>query len=222
MTYDQKKLSYWKTSQITFDWGEERFLEALPKIGYDAEWTTLSAKQFGAPQKRAALSLPTPAASDSWNTRTPRKRFNNPDSKEYNEKKAKNPACQNFHTVSHATDPDDRPKTAKDTQGGRSTFLCDTGNATDSDDSRLQERVLSKPIEQMRQPTQSGFTKPTKNTYWQRVPNPPAICRVDDGLDIGYTEPEPLEMQLFPTMYRIHWTKNLRNHKTLSLIVFSL
>ena len=43
--------------------------------------------------------LPTPCASDAWNTRDSRKRFNNPDSKEYNEKKANNPSCQNLYTA---------------------------------------------------------------------------------------------------------------------------
>jgi hypothetical protein len=43
--------------------------------------------------------LPTPTASDAWNTRDSRKRFNNPKSKEYNAKKAKNPSCQNLHTA---------------------------------------------------------------------------------------------------------------------------
>ena len=31
-TYDHESL-YWKTSQICFDWGEKRYLEALPKSG---------------------------------------------------------------------------------------------------------------------------------------------------------------------------------------------
>lgn len=43
--------------------------------------------------------LPTPTASDAWNTRDSRKRFNNPNSKSYNEKKAVNPSCQNLHTA---------------------------------------------------------------------------------------------------------------------------
>ncbi|MDE1455670.1 hypothetical protein PVN32_26620, partial [Bacillus paralicheniformis] len=43
--------------------------------------------------------LPTPTASDAWNTRDGRKRFNNPNSKSYNEKKAMNPSCQNLHTA---------------------------------------------------------------------------------------------------------------------------
>lgn len=45
------------------------------------------------------MMLPTPCASDAWNTRDSRKRFNRPNTPEYNEKKANNPSCQNLYTA---------------------------------------------------------------------------------------------------------------------------
>ena len=43
--------------------------------------------------------LPTPQASDAWNTRDSRKRFNNPELKSYCPVKATTPSCNNLYTA---------------------------------------------------------------------------------------------------------------------------
>ena len=49
--------------------------------------------------KNGSIDLPTPQATDSWNTRDSRKRFNRTGTKDYNEKKANNPVCQDLYTA---------------------------------------------------------------------------------------------------------------------------
>jgi len=97
---EKNQLWYWKTSQISFDWGEERFLEALPKSGI-MQSGQLSAQVILGPviEEKGGFVLPTPTASDSWNIRDSRKRFNRKGTKDYNIKKSKNPSCQNLHTA---------------------------------------------------------------------------------------------------------------------------
>ena len=89
-------------------------LEVLPKSGMTAngQLYQLSSSAHAISEKDGFASLPTPTASDSYNTRDSRKRFNRPGTKNYSEKKAKNPSCQNLHTALSmlptptATDPD--------------------------------------------------------------------------------------------------------------------
>lgn len=45
------------------------------------------------------LNLPTPTASDAWNERDSRKRFNREGTKDYSEAKMNNPVCQNLFTA---------------------------------------------------------------------------------------------------------------------------
>ena len=92
--------SCWKMYQQSLFGEPERYLGALPKSGMmqNGQLYQLDNLEHPSLEKDGSV-LPTPAASDAWNMRDSRKRFNNPTSKEYNEKKAKNPTCQNLYTA---------------------------------------------------------------------------------------------------------------------------
>ena len=103
-TYDQK-LSYWKTLQQSL-FQEEEWIECYTRfqksgIVLNGSVYGLQILDYPTEEKESSLSvmLPTPTASDSWNTKDSRKRFNNPNSKEYSEKKQKTLSCQNLHTA---------------------------------------------------------------------------------------------------------------------------
>ena len=100
--YD-RKLQCWKTCQISFEWGESMWLGPLPKSGIivNGKLYLRSNSELPTYEKdgSASVGLPTPAASDAWNTRDSRKRFNRRGTKDFNEKKANNPSCQNLYTA---------------------------------------------------------------------------------------------------------------------------
>tara|TARA_R100000458_G_C8269995_1_gene244728 strand:+ start:1480 stop:2235 length:756 start_codon:yes stop_codon:yes gene_type:complete len=102
--------------------GGREILGSLAQIRYDAEWTTLSARQFGAPHRRERV------------------------------------------------------------------FIVAYPN-----NKRRKKHLFSEPNREKRQPTRSTV-QTTQKTYWQKVPNPPPICRVDDGI-----------------RYRVHRTRALGN-----------
>jgi len=120
--------------------GGAEVLGSLAQIGYDAEWTTLSAQQFGAPHKRERLFI-----------------------------------------VAYSNGERLQKERAQQLTTGNIERRKLDSFTTYSDDSRLQERVLSKPIEQMRQSTQSDSQNPFQ-TYWEKTQAPSPICRVDDGI----------------------------------------
>ena len=157
--------------------GGAEVLGSLAQIGYDAEWTTLSAQQFGAPHKRERLFI----VAYSNGERLQKERAQQLTTGNIERRK-----LDSFTTYS---DDVSRLQTHSKVISKREGWAArgDIGrrnwrnNATYSDDSRLQERVLSKPIEQMRQSTQSDSQNPFQ-TYWEKTQAPSPICRVDDGI----------------------------------------
>ena len=137
--------------------GGREVLGSLAEIGYDAEWTTLSAKQFGAPHRRDRVFI---VAYSRSLRRMEHKRL-----KEAIQQQELQGIQRKEIQESDMSEPTHRS----------------SPHVTHSDSEHRKEQFFSKPIEKTRQFTQSDIQNPQK-TYWQRVPNPPAICRVDDGI----------------------------------------
>ena len=137
--------------------GGREVLGSLAEIGYDAEWTTLSARQFGAPHRRDRVFIV------AYSGRIRRME----------------------HTRQQEAMEQPRLQGTQRKEGEKSDMSAPThrsyAHATNPDNERRQEHVLREPIEKMRQFTQGDSQNPFE-TYSQRVPNPPAICRVDDGI----------------------------------------
>ena len=99
--------SSWRTLQRTLFEEDEKWLGHLPNWGMivNGELYEVAVPLALPIEENAYSSLPTPCASDAWNTRDSRKRFNRVGTIHYNEKKANNPACQNLHTAVHMMEP---------------------------------------------------------------------------------------------------------------------
>jgi len=141
---------------ITFRGGRE-VLGSFASIGYDAEWTIISARQFGAPHLRRRWFLVAYSCSigclehKRLKKEMEQSRFQGIQRKEIQESDMSEPTHSSSPYVTH------------------------------SNSEHRKEQFYSKPIEKSRQPTQSDTQIPQR-TYWEKVPPQPAIRSVDDGI----------------------------------------
>ena len=90
----------WRTSQRSLFEGYQKYSGRWPRTGMMQSGQLFLLRNVERPTEGTGYSsLPTPCASDAWNEKDSRKRFNRPNSPDYNEKKANNPSCQNLYTA---------------------------------------------------------------------------------------------------------------------------
>lgn len=143
---------------------------SLAEIGYDAEWTIISAKQFGAPHLRKrwfCVAYPNTRREKSTVQTT----------------RQEDSLC--LATNSSSKRPQKQPVHTEPTQW-ETPHMFKHGNrpnvyATDTDDKRFEKRLYSIPIQKKQQHAQ-GSTQDTRRTYWQKITPESPLCHVDDGI----------------------------------------
>lgn len=132
---------------------------SLAAIGYDCEWTIISAAQCGAPHLRRrwfGVAYPSSVTDRGWST---------------------------------ANTNQGRGRTSNTVQSrGASTHVHDTArDATNTDSQRsAQLSIHAKSMGQARQSecesSKNGGTRQTNSNYWQAFPTQSPVCRRDDGV----------------------------------------
>lgn len=139
---------------ITFRGGRE-VLGSLAKIGYDAEWTVISARQFGAPHLRRRwflVAYPNSSAA----------------------RQMRNRQKQNKSTEGYKSDVLHKKRT---TDTKRITKIDRLGHAAYPNSIRAQIQT------ERRQSAEQMLRSQSENrTFWQKWPAESPICRVDDGI----------------------------------------
>ena len=128
----------------------------LVEIGYDAEWTVISARQFGAPHLRKRVFI---VAYPNSKRR---------DSRKHHERQYKN-----------NLDKERNPQKNIEQQYKRFSGIgsvCKT--ATDPNSQRTQIQTKGK------QPSKPMFGSPSqkRGTFWDQGETKPRVCRMDDGI----------------------------------------
>lgn len=181
---------------------------SLTEIGYDCEWTVISASQFGAPHLRKRWFCV--AYPNDDRIQQPRK----------NEQS--DTARKGKETFVHQKRGKRKENTGKtDIRNKRSNHS--QNNATDTNGKRIEEQLFAKSISQTKQPSQGNFSHVTntyrestreqyaqridmeqeretqsrnviryrdmsdnkhheRGSYWQRYAPESPLCRVDDGI----------------------------------------
>ena len=133
--------------------GGREVLGSLAEIGYDAEWTTLSAKQFGAPHRRDRVFI---VAYSRSIRRMEHKRF-----KEAMEQQELQGIQRKEIQESDMSEPTHRSHV----------------HVTNTDRQRATIQT------QRKHPSEQLFrSQGTTGTFWKQRKAPSAICRVDDGI----------------------------------------
>lgn len=134
--------------------GMSEVLGSMADIGYDSEWTTISAAQFGAPHVRKRVFIvfyPSTKPDEGW-------------------------------TVTDTNNIN----TSNPVQTGRSSFVAydiEDATNTNSTSRQKQPRHTSSLATKSRSKHRDSQTYGTNQRYyWQRIPPPPPLCRVDDGI----------------------------------------
>jgi DNA (cytosine-5)-methyltransferase 1 len=134
--------------------GMREVLGSMASIGYDAEWTTISAAQCGAPHVRKRVFIvcyPSTSSNKRW-TFTNTNNINTSNS------------IQTRRSSSIAYGIEDATNT------NSTSFEKQSGNSISLETARRFERRNSK--------TNGN----DKRNYWEKVSPPSALCRVDDGI----------------------------------------
>ena len=141
-------------------------LGSLAQLGYDAEWTIISAKQFGAPHLRKrwfCVAYP----------------ISRPD-RERREDEQSYPTSEGRETIVHQANS--KRKKSRWEKNIRNQRRDNTSNiTTHSNRKRFEKRILTVTSKKKRQHAQ-GDTQNTQGTYWKKYPLESPLCNVDDGI----------------------------------------
>tara|TARA_R100000664_G_scaffold15976_1_gene24688 strand:+ start:11792 stop:12661 length:870 start_codon:yes stop_codon:yes gene_type:complete len=126
---------------------------SLAEIGYDCEWSIISARDFGAPHlRRRWFCIAYPSDSDGISR----------------------VGEDGFGIINSAI-----------VEGGEILERRSSSKITDSDGSSLKRIRVSVGMEEKRGFSPCGFPQGKgthKENYWEGIPAPSALCRVDDGI----------------------------------------
>ena len=128
----------------------------LAKIGYDAEWTVISARQFGAPHLRKRVFIVAYPNSKRCDSRKHLEReYKNNLDKERNPKESIEQRCKRI---------------------SRTSKICKTASDTNSTRTQIQTKRKQSSKQMFGSPSQKG------TTYWDQGETKPRICRMADGI----------------------------------------
>ena len=146
-------------------------IESLAQIGYDAEWTIISARGQGANHIRKRWFLVAYATNTNSESESRRSEYE-----------------KTLERTRDVTNTDSTPTTDTVQTGGQVSTVQGTGDSTHTDSKRVKKQPDNTiTMEETRLPKHRGCTVPgihTKN-HWENGTIESPLCRVDDGIPRG-------------------------------------